>query len=206
VLAVPGHHDDLGALELIAHQLARLDQRSQLAVSTYSRIIEILEPQPASGDRNRLLARAKRCLAALVYSNRPGNAQSMLSEAIELLTELGPPPDRDFLELAQTYYMDGIARLRLGSTVQGPQQLSLAQGHYRELIRSLRARQLGLFRWMLRERRFSGHRIRELRSRAESGLARVNSLIRLNDRYQQLVIASLRRGNGVPRHNRRPPR
>src|SRR5262249_55839872 len=69
VLAIPGHHDDLGALELIAHQLARLDQRSQLAVSSYSRIIEILEPQPPSGERNRLLARAKRCRAALVYSD-----------------------------------------------------------------------------------------------------------------------------------------
>jgi hypothetical protein len=101
--------------------------------------------------------------------------------------------------------MDGIAQLRLGHNVQGPQQLSLAQGHYRELIRSLRARRRGLFRWMLRERRFSGHRIRELRSRAVCGLAQVNHLIALNDRHQQLLIESLRRGNGVPRHNRRPP-
>src|SRR5262249_22815355 len=142
---------------------------------------------------------------ALVYSDTPGVAQRLLSESIELLTELGPPPDRDFLELAQTCYMDGIARLRLGRNVQGPQQLSLAQGHYRELIRSLRARRLGLFRWMLRERRFSGHRIRELRRRASCGLAQVNHLIRLNDRHQQLLIEGLRRGNGVPRHNRKPP-
>ena len=205
VLAIPGHHEDLKALELIAHQLARVDQRSQLAVSAYSRIIEILEQQAAAPARNRVLARAKRCLAALLYSSAPANAQRMLSQAIELLTELGPPPDRDFLELAQTYYMDGIARLRLGGKVQGPQQLSLAQGHYRELIRSLRARQRGLFRWMLRERRFSGHRVKELRKRAECGLAQVNNLIRLNDKRQPLLIASLRRGNGVPRHNRKPP-
>src|SRR5262245_54956420 len=149
VLAIPGHQDDLGALELIAHQLARLDQQSQLSVSTYSRIIEILGQQPASPPRNRVLARAKRCLAALLYSSAPGVAQRLLSEAIDLLTELGPPSDdRDFLELAQTYYMDGIARLRLSATVQGPQQLSLPQGHYRELIRSLGARRRGLFRWI----------------------------------------------------------
>jgi hypothetical protein len=205
VLAIPGHQDDLGALELIAHQLARVDQQSQLSVSTYSRIIEILEQQPGSPARNRVLARAKRCLAGLLYSNTPGIAQRMLSEAIELLTAFGPPPDRDFFELAQTYFMDGIARLRLGATVQGPQQLSLAQGHYRDLIRSLRARRLGLFRWMLRERRFSGHRVKELRKRAECGLAQVNHLIRLNDRHQNLLIVSLRKGNGAPRHNRRPP-
>jgi hypothetical protein len=205
VLAIPGHHDDLGALELIAHQLVRLDQRSQLAVSSYSRLIEILGPQPPSGERNRLLARAKRCLAALVYSERPGIAEGMLSEAIDHLTELGPPPDRDFLELAQTYHMDGIARLRLGHKVQGPQQLSLAQGHYRELLRSLQARRRGLFWWMLSERRFAGHRVKELRKRAECGLAQVNHLIGLNDGHPQLLITSLQRGNGVPRHNRRPP-
>jgi hypothetical protein len=206
VLAIPGHHDDLGAHELIAHQLARLDQRSQLAVSSYTRIIELSEQQPASPARNRLLARAKRCLAALIYPSRPGNAERMLLEAIELLTEFGPPPDRDLLELAQTYYMDGIARLRLGANVQGPQHLSLAQGHYRELIRSLRARRSGLFRWMLRESRFSGHRVRELRERAEYGLAQVNHLIKLNDEHQDLLIASLKRGNGLPRHNRKLPR
>src|SRR5262249_15304127 len=151
------------------------------------------EQQPPTAARNRLLARAKRCLAALLYSNTPRNAQRMLSEAIALLTELGPPPDRDFLELAQTYYMDGVARLRLGNVVQGPQQLSLAQGHYRELMRSLRARRRGLFRWMLRERRFSGHRVKELRGRAECGLAQVNYLIGLNDRRQRLFIVSLGR-------------
>ena len=64
---------------------------------------------------------------------------------VALLTERGPPPDRDFLELAQTYYMDGLARLRLGNVVQGPQQLSLARAHYRELIRFLRARRRELF-------------------------------------------------------------
>jgi hypothetical protein len=205
VLAIPGHQEDLGTLELVAHQLARLDQRSQLAVSAYTRIIDILEKQPVSPARNLLLARAKRCLATLRYSNSPGNAQRMLTEAIDLLTELGPPRDRDFLELAETYHKDGIARLRLGANVQGPQQLSLAQGHYRSLIRSLSARRRGLFRWMLRERRFSGHRVKELCSRAECGLADVNHLIRLNDKHQDLLIASLRKGSGVPRHNRRPP-
>ena len=205
MLAIPGHQEDLGTLELVAHQLARLDQRSQLAVSAYTRIIDILEKQPVSPARNLLLARAKRCLATLRYSNSPGNAQRMLTEAIDLLTELGPPRDRDFLELAETYHKDGIARLRLGANVQGPQQLSLAQGHYRSLIRSLSARRRGLFRWMLRERRFSGHRVKELCSRAECGLADVNHLIRLNDKHQDLLIASLRKGSGVPRHNRRPP-
>ena len=205
VLAIPGHQDDLGALELISHQLARVDQRSQLAVSSYTRMIQILEQHSASTSRNRALARAKRCLASLIYSTSPGIAQRMLSDAIELLTELGPPPDRDFLELAQTYFMDGVARLRLGGNVQGPEQLSLAQGCYRELIRSLRARRRGLFRWMMRERRYSGHRVRELRIHAECGLAQVNHMIRLNDRHQALLIASLRRGSGVPRHNRKPP-
>ena len=158
-------------------------------------MIDILQQQPASSSRNRTLARAKRGLAALLYSNRPGIAQGMLSEAIELLTELGPPPDRDFLELAQTYHMDGVARLRLGGNVQGPQQLSMAQGCYRELTRSLRARRRGLFRWMFRERRFSGHRVTELGKQAECGLAQVNHLILLNHKHQDLLIASLRRGN-----------
>lgn len=204
VLAIPGHQDDLGALELISHQLARIDQQSELAVSSYSRLIEILQQQPASPNRNRTLARAKRGLAAVMYSRRPGIAQSMLTQAIELLTELGPPPDRDFLELAQTYYLDGIARLRLGGGVQGPQQLSLAQGCYRELIRSLEARRHGLFRWMFRERRFAGHRVLELRGQAEAGLLQVNHLIKLNGKRQDLLIASLRKGSGVPRRNRMP--
>ena len=73
VLAIPGHQDDLGALELISHQLARVDQQSQLAVSSYARMIDILQQQPASSSRNRTLARAKRGLAALLYSSRPGN-------------------------------------------------------------------------------------------------------------------------------------
>ena len=203
VLAIPGHQDDLGALELISHQLVRVDQKSQLAVSSYERMIQILEQQPASSNRNRTLARAKRGLAVLLYSTRPRNAQEMLSDGIELLTELGPPPDRDFLELAQTYYLDGIARLRLGGNVQGPQQLGIAQSCYRELLRSLSARRRGLFRWMFRERRFSGHRVRELRTQAQCGLAQVNQLIKLNGKHQNLLIASLRRGNGVPRHNRK---
>ena len=204
VLAIPGHQDDLGALELISHQLARIDPQSELAISSYTRMIEVLEQQPASPNRNRTLARAKRGLAIVVYARRPGIAQGLLAHSIELLTELGPPPDRDFHELAQTYYLDGIARLRLGQTVQGPQQLSLAQGCYRELIRSLEARRPGLFRWMFRERRFIGHRVSELRAQAEWGLLQVNHFISLNGKRQNLLIASLQRGSGVPRRNRTP--
>jgi hypothetical protein len=90
--------------------------------------------------------------------------------------------------------------------VQGPQQLSLAEGHYRDLIRSLRSRRRGLFRWMSREGRFSSHRVVELLSRAEQGLAQVQHLIELNNKHSRLLIASLMRGSGVPRHNRKPPR
>jgi hypothetical protein len=58
---------------------------------------------------------------------------------------------------------------------------------------------------MSKENRFSGHRVAELRSQAEQGLAQVDLLIRLNNAHQELLIASLVRGNGVRRHNRKPP-
>ena len=206
VLGIPGHEDDLGALELIAHQLARLDPRSQSALNAYHAVIRRLQAQPASPNRNRVLARVKRCLAILRYPTAHGIAQGYLTEAIQLLTQFGPPRDRDFLELAQAFHMDGIARLKIGHNVQAPLQLEFAQGHYRDLIRSLHKRRRGLFRWMLRERRFSGHRVGELEARAKEGLANVNHLIKLNNRHPDLLIASLKKGRGVPRHNRRPPR
>jgi hypothetical protein len=204
VLAIPGHQDDLAAREFIAHQLARTDQR-QLADSEYCRLIELLKPQPAAPTRNLVLSRAKRCLAVLRYPSAPLYARGLLAEAAELMTQFGPPRDRDFLELAETYYLDGITRLRLGAYVQGAQQLGLAQGCYRGLVRSLRERRRGLFNWMLSERRFSGHRVKELCCRAEYGLDQVNRVIKLNENRRDLLIASLRKGSGVPRRNRKPP-
>jgi hypothetical protein len=206
ILALPGHKEDLGALELIAHQLRRQDFHSQAAADAYSSIIAVLEGQQENPARNLLLARAKRWLAIVRYPKAPGIAQGLLAEAIALLTELGPRRDRDLLELAQTFHLDGIARLRLGHNLQGPQQLSLAQAHYRDLLRSLRARRRGLFRWMRRENRFSGHRTAELRLQAEEGLAQIEHLLQLNDKRQRLLIASLARGNGVPRHSRKRSR
>jgi hypothetical protein len=203
VLALPGHKEDLTALELMAHQLARLDGQSQSAANTYDAVITTLEAQEESPSRNLLLGRAKRCLAIIRYPSAPQTAQDRLEEAIDLLTQFGPPRDRDLLELAETVHLDGIARLRLNMTVQGPQQLNLAQGHYRDLLRYLRSRRRGLFRWMSRERRFTGHRVVELRSRAERGLCEVEHLIALNGK-QKTLVKSLRRGNGVRRRNRKP--
>ena len=205
VLALPGHKEDLTALELMAHQLGRLDGQSQSAANTYDALIGILEAQEELSVRNLLLGRAKRCLAILRYPSAPRTARDLLDEAINFLTQFGPPRDRDLLELAETVHLSGIARLRLNMTVQGPQQLSLAQGHYRDLLRYLRLRRRGLFRWMSTSRRFTGHRVAELRSRAERGLAQVDHLIKLNNStHQVLLIKSLGRGTGVPRRNRKP--
>jgi hypothetical protein len=204
VLSVPGHKDDLAALELIAHQLRRIDGQSQAAIGAYRGLIDAIEKQHASPPRNVLLARAKRGLAILRYPNSPGIAQGMLAEAIDLLVEFGPPRDRDLLELAETVHLEGIARLRLNHGVKGPQQLSLAQGHYRDLLRSLRSRRKGLFKWMATEGRFAGHRVVELRARAKHGLAQVERLMNLNEKRQALLIASLSKGNGTPNHNRMP--
>ena len=167
VLSVPGHKEDLAALELMAHQLRRIDGQSQAAVDAYLAVIDTFQGQPASPSRNLLLARAKRSLAILRYPNSPGIAQGLLADAIELLVEFGPPRDRDLLELVETVHLDSIARLRLRMKVLGPQQLSLAQGHYRDLLRSLRSRRRGLFKWMTKEGKFSGHRVAELRTRAQ---------------------------------------
>jgi hypothetical protein len=205
VLELPGHKDDLTARELIAHQLRRQGLPSQ-AADNYNSIIAVLEMQEESANRNLLLARAKRCLAIVRYPIAPGAAQGMLDQALDLLTAFGSRRDRDLLELAETYHLDGIARLRLQHVVLGPQKLNLAQGHYRELLRSLRMRRRGLFRWMQREVGFSGHRVAELRSRAEEGLRQVEHLMKLNNRHQKLLIASLARGNGMPRRSRKPPR
>jgi hypothetical protein len=210
VLALPGHKEDLDALELVAHQLRRQDLQgdlqSQGAVDAYNSLITALEGMPESPNRNLLLARAKRWLAIVRYPKAPGTAQSLLDQAIGLLTDFGPRQDRDLLELAETLHLDGIARLRLRNTTLGPQQLSVAQGHYRDLLRRLRARRTALFRWMRSENRFSGHRVRELQARAEEGLRQVEHLIRLNNKRQRLLIASLARGDGVPRQSRKPPR
>ena len=92
----------------------------------------------------------------------------------------------------------------VAATLQGPQQLSLAQGHYRDLLRSLRSRRKGLFKWMTTEGKFAGHRVVELRARAKHGLAQVERLMNLNEKRQALLIASLSKGNGTPNHNRMP--
>lgn len=191
VLALPGHQEDVVALELVAHQVARLDRQSLSAANAYLALIDTLEGQQESQLRNLVLARAKRCLAILRYPSAPGVALGLLAQANTLLTQFGPPRDRDFLELAETAYLEAVARLRLGMNVQGPQRLSLAQGHYRDLLRSVRSRRHGLFRWMLQQQRFSGHRVAELRSRAEQGLAQTNHLIKLTDRYPKTIIANL---------------
>ena len=204
VLALPGHKEDLQALELMAHQLARLDGQSQSAANAYLAVIETLEGQPKSPSGNLLLGRAKRCLAIIRYPSAPGVAQGLLAEAINLLTQFGPPRDRDLLELAETVHLDGIARLRLNHVALGPQQLDLAQGHCRDLLRYLRSRRRGLFRRMSRDRRFAGHRVAELQCRTERGLAQVNHLIKLNNNKQRTLIKGLVKGTGVPRRNRKP--
>ncbi|MBX9588197.1 MAG: hypothetical protein K2X43_02760 [Hyphomonadaceae bacterium] len=204
VLALPGHQEDLAALELIAHQLARLDQRSQSAANAYLAVIDALEGEPESPSRNLVLARAKRCLAILRYASAPGTANALLVQASTLLTQFGPPRDRDLLELAETVHLEAITRFRLGMGVMGPKRLSQAQGHYRDLLRSLQSRRRGLFQWMLQTRRFAGHRVAELRGRAKHGLDQVNHLIELTDRYPRTIMANLGRANGVPRHNRKP--
>jgi hypothetical protein len=188
----------------MAHQLAHLDGQSESAAIAYEALIERLEAQEDSPSRNLSLARAKRCLAIQRHPSAPMAAQGYLDEAINLLTQFGPPRDRDLLELAETVHLDGVARLRLNQRRMGPQQLGLAQGHYSDLLRHIRSRRRGLFWWMSKEHRFAGHRIDELELRARRGLAQVDHLIALNDKHQALLIRSLQRGSGVPRRNRRP--
>ncbi|MGE3066805.1 MAG: hypothetical protein AB7K67_14545 [Hyphomicrobiaceae bacterium] len=202
VLAVPGHGEDVAALELIANQLRRLDGAGQSAIDSYDLVAKLLEAQAPSPARNRALARVKRDSALLLYPTTPGNAQSLLAEASALLTELGPPRDRDQLEYAENLYFEGLARLRLGMKMLGPQRLQLAQGNYQALLRSLKVRERGLFRWMRREARYSGHRVKEMRLSAERGLARTERLLAMNNQHPLLLFESLRKGAGVPRRNR----
>jgi hypothetical protein len=72
------------------------------------------------------------------------------------------------------------------------------------LMRSLNARRKGLFYWMFRTRLYAGHRASELRQRAEAGLAHVEHLIKLTDRFPSSMVASLQRGSGARRRNRKP--
>ena len=122
VLELPGHKDDLMARELIAHQLRRQGLPSQ-AADNYNSIIAVLEKQEESPNKNLLLARAKRCLAIVRYPNAPGTAQGLLDQAVNLLTDFGSRRDRDLLELAETYHLDGIARIRLQHVVLGYSQI-----------------------------------------------------------------------------------
>jgi hypothetical protein len=57
---------------------------------------------------------------------------------------------------------------------------------------------------MQREGSYAGHRVEELRMRAACGLAQVHRLMKLNDKRQALLIASLATGNGTPNRNRTP--
>lgn len=140
----------------------------------------------------------------LRYPNNPGIAQGYLARAVTLMMQFGPPRDRDLLELAETIYLEGVARLRLGANVIGPEQLRLAEVHFRDLRRYLKSRRKGLFSWMFKSRRYAGHRIKELSQRANLGLAQVNFLLRLNDKRQRLLVTSLMQGHGVRRRNRKP--
>ena len=90
VLALPGHNQDLAALELIAHQLKAQDGQSQSAINAYLALIQVLEGQDASPTRNVVLARAKRCLASLRYRQAPGIARALLVETADLLTQFWP--------------------------------------------------------------------------------------------------------------------
>lgn len=202
VLAIPEHENDPAALELIAHQLRRLDGASQSTISSYELVVATLREFAPSLARNRCLARAKRDLALLRYPVSPVNALTLLVDASALLTALGPPRDRDLLEYADNLYFESIARLRLNQNIQGPQKLVLAQASYVQLLNSLRTRRWGLFAWMRRDHRFSGHRVKEMRLKAERGLKLAQHLIAMNNRHQQLLIFSLAAGAGVPRRNR----
>lgn len=178
VLAQPGHREDTVGLELLAHQLARMeDVEDQRINEAYQRLISILLRQEETYARNLALARAKHGLALRQLSTAPMSARDELNEAISFLMRLGPPRDRHMLELAKLTYLSGVTYLRLGATQKGPAQLRLAEGYYRNLIRSLRSRRSGLFRWMFETRKFAGHRTSELLEQAQSGLAEVSRLL-----------------------------
>jgi hypothetical protein len=59
---------------------------------------------------------------------------------------------------------------------------------------------------MTTEGRFAGHRVAELRARAQRGLDQVERLMNLNNKRQALLIASLSKGRGTPNRNRTPRR
>jgi hypothetical protein len=204
VLALPGYEEDPAALELVAHQLAQIDPQAVSAINAHVATMNVLQAQPAAPKRNLALARAKRSLAILRYPTAPGIACALLVDASALLTQFGPRRDRDLLELADTLSLEGVARFRLGAVVLGPQRLGEARGHYCDLLRSLDARRKGMFSWMFRTRLYAGHRVRELRRRAVSGLAFTEHLIKLTNRYPTTITANLQKGRGVRRHNRKP--
>lgn len=204
VLALPGHREDVVALELLATQLLHMEGEDQRPTDAYRRLIAILQRQDETPSRNMALARAKRSLAVLRYSQLPTEAQQLLSDGIALVMRLGPPRDRHMLELADIVRLSGIAHMRLGATKQGPRQLMLAQTYYRNLLRSLNSRRRGLFRWMYESTVFSGHRPNELIRRAQIGLAETQHLLSLFNSKGSLLVRSLRRGHGARRRNRRP--
>lgn len=204
VLALPGHESDPAALELVAHQLAQMDPHTVAALNAHTATINALQGLPASPKHNLMLARALRSLAILRYPAAPGIANSLLIQASLLLTQFGPRRDRDLLELAETLTLEGIARFRLGMVVLGPQRLGEAHGHYGDLLRSLDTHRKGLFGWMFRTRLYAGHRVKELRQRAQSGLAVADHLIRLTNRYPHAIAINLQKGRGARRHNRKP--
>lgn len=183
---------------------AQMEPQAVATINAHTSTIGALDVLPASPKRNLTLARAQRSLATLRYPSAPGVANGLLVQASFLLTQFGPRRDRDLLELAETLTLEGIARYRLGMVVLGPQRLSEAHGHYGDLLRSLKARRKGLFDWMFRTRRYAGHRVKELRQRALSGLAVTEHLIKLTNRYPRTITANLQRGRGVRRHNRKP--
>jgi hypothetical protein len=55
VRAIPGHQEDLAALELMSHQLARSDRRNQSAINAYEHLIGVLDAREASPSRNLVL-------------------------------------------------------------------------------------------------------------------------------------------------------
>lgn len=203
VLALPGHREDVVALELVAAQLVHMEGEDQRAIDTYRNLIAILQRQNETPSRNMALARAKRGLAILRYPQSPIEAQTQINEGVALIMRLGPPRDRHMLELAEMVQLSGVAHLRLGATNQGPRQLRLAQTYYRNLLRSMYSRKRGLFRWMYESALYSGHRTNELIGRAEAGLASTQHLLNLFGARGKLLVRRLRQGHGVRRRNRK---
>ena len=206
VLSLPGHREDATGLELLAHQLTRMeDADDQRTIGAYQQLINVLLRQEETYLRNLALARAKRGLAIVRYPIAPVLAREDINEAIAFLMRLGPPRDRHMLELASLIHLSGLAYLRLGANQKGPAQLRLAESYCRNLIRSLRSRRGGVFRWMFETRTYAGHRTGELLRRAEEELAATKYLLALYEKRGALLISRLQRGRGVRRRNRKPP-